>query len=106
LKINFVPVDVTERTKRYFVWNDNGIGGQLIYIAGYRPDTLAHFLGLFLDAQKYVPEVNAEKAICTKVKKSRSIKDFCLMIINIDIEKREIPGFKEVKWADLEIEAF
>lgn len=94
-------------TKRYVIWQeDSRLGGILVYLVGYCPDTLASFFGLFLDAQKHVPEVKMENALCTKVQKSVCYHDFTMMKIDIDISKREISGFTECSWSDLRIDSF
>lgn len=95
-----------KHTRRYVIWNEDGIGGSLIYLVGYCPDTLAYFMGLFLDAKKHVPSIDANDAICSKVKKSAFVQGFTLMTIKTNIKKRAIPGFDETQWNHLRIDAF
>ena len=95
-----------EHTERHVVWNSIGHGGRLVMRVGYCPDTLGYFLGLFQDAQKVVPDIRPEEAICSKVKKSDSCQSFTLMIIPIKGPKRPVEGFTECSWNSLRIEAY
>lgn len=95
-----------KHTRRYVIWNENGIGGQLVYLVGYCPDTLSYFTGLFLDAKKHVPDIDANDAVCSKVQRSSFIQGFTLMIVKTNIKKRVIQGFQETQWNHLRIDAF
>lgn len=107
-------------TQRYVIWHANepqtappGVshtttteGGQLIVLVGYCPDTLAWFAGMFADMQAACPDVNAERAICTKVRESSCRKGFTLLLADIKGEPRDIPGFKPTTWRSLDIRGY
>ena len=100
------PAELPAHTKRFVVWQNDSSGGTLVYLVGYCPDTLAYYMGMFLDAQKYVADVDPNTAICGKVTKSISCKSHTLCLINVSGPKREIETFKECKWEDLRIDAY
>jgi len=81
--------------ERYVIWNKSANGGKLITLVGYCPDTLAYYKLFFEDAQESVPEIREDLAICGKVQASLSKKNFTLMVIPIEGEKRVIDRFEE-----------
>lgn len=97
-------IRVPKHARKYVYWKENG--GSLVYLVGYCPDTLAYFNGMFNDALKSVPNLDANNVICSKVKKSDSVEGFTLMMIDVEGPKRTIEGFEECEWRDLRIQSF
>ncbi len=99
-------VEPPQHTTRHVVWNEDGCGGRLVLLVGYCPDTLGNFLGLFRDAQKSVPGLNADDATCGKVRRSDVCENFTVMVIPISGRKRPIKRFRETQWQELRIESY
>ncbi len=97
--------DLPSHVQKFVIWRTNG-DNALVYLVGYCPDTLAYFLGMFLDAQKVMPGISPDDAMCTKVKQSDCHQGFTMMIIAFSGPKRDIPGFKECSWNSLRIESY
>lgn len=95
---------IPKHATKHVIWKDDR--GQLVYLVGYCPDTLSYFNGLFLDALKSVPDLDASKATCGKVVRSDSCQGFTLMLIDIPGPKRPVEGFKECQWSDLRIQSY
>ena len=92
---------------KYIIWNKDNTSGKIIILMGYCFDSLKNFKEMFEVALKAIPTLKEKDTICSKVRKSRYIQGYTLLIVNFENEKyKEIEGYKETSWDSLEIDSY
>lgn len=88
---------VARQTERFVIWDRHADYHKLVMLVGYCPQSVESYVGLYNDAKKAVPEVDAKETICTIVRGSRCRRGFTMLILNITgAERRTIEGFEEI----------